>query len=107
LERKLELVRKHREEYGLNRCLAALGVSKSTWHRHQRPKVSREDKELKAKVLKVVAHLIHARLGWGSGVREGYVDETTATELLRRAEEAARAGVVLDIREYVGTATSE
>jgi hypothetical protein len=54
LERKLELVRKHREEYGLNRCLAALGVSKSTWHRHQRPKVSREDKELKAKVLKVV-----------------------------------------------------
>jgi putative transposase len=54
LERKLELVRRHREEYGLNRCLAALGVSKSTWHRHRQPKVSREDKELKAKVLKVV-----------------------------------------------------
>lgn len=54
MERKLELARRHREEYGLNRCLAALGVSKSTWHRHQRPKVSRKDEELKSKVLQVV-----------------------------------------------------
>ena len=30
MERKLELVKKHREEYGLNRCLRALSVSKST-----------------------------------------------------------------------------
>jgi len=54
LERKLELVEKHREEYGLNRCLRALSVSKSTWHRHRRPKVSRKDEELKGKVLQVV-----------------------------------------------------
>ena len=38
---------------------------------------------------------------------EAYVDEATAGELLRRAEEATRAGVVLDIREYVGTAATE
>jgi len=55
LERKLELVERHQNEYGLNRCLSALGVSKSTWHRHQnRPKVSQEDEELKARVLEVV-----------------------------------------------------
>jgi len=55
LERKLELVEKHREEYGLNRCLCAFSVSKSTWRRSQRrPKVSQEDEELKEKVLKVV-----------------------------------------------------
>ena len=38
---------------------------------------------------------------------EAYVDEATAGELLRRAEEATRAGVVLDIREYVGANKSE
>ena len=55
MERKLALVKKHREEYGLNRCLRALSVSKSTWHRHQRrPEVSEKDKELKTKVTKVV-----------------------------------------------------
>ena len=41
LERKLKLVRQHSKQYGLNRCLRALGVSKSSWHRSQRrPKVS-------------------------------------------------------------------
>ena len=55
MERKLSLVKEHRGKYGLNRCLRALGVSKSTWHRHQRrAKVSQEDEELKAKVLQVV-----------------------------------------------------
>jgi len=55
LEEKLELVEKHRGEEGLSRCLVALSVSKSTWHRHQRrPKVSREDEELKGQILKVV-----------------------------------------------------
>ena len=48
------MVKEHREKHGLNRCLAALGVSKSTWHRHQRAKVSRKDEELKAKVFQVV-----------------------------------------------------
>ena len=55
MARKLALVKKHREGYGLNRCLRALSVSKSTWHRHQRrPEVSEKDKELKTKVTKVV-----------------------------------------------------
>jgi len=55
LERKLKLVRQHSKQYGLNRCLRALGVSKSSWHRSQRrPNVSREDVELKGKVLRVV-----------------------------------------------------
>ena len=54
MERNLELVEKHRKEYGLNRYLSALSVSQSTWHRHKRPKVSRGDEELKGKILKVV-----------------------------------------------------
>ena len=32
---------------------------------------------------------------------EEYVDENVAEELLRTAEEAARAGVQVDIREYI------
>ena len=31
---------------------------------------------------------------------EAYVDEATARELLRRAEEATRAGVVVEVRSY-------
>ncbi|RLE38585.1 hypothetical protein DRJ23_04595 [Candidatus Acetothermia bacterium] len=31
---------------------------------------------------------------------EAYVDEATARELLHRAEAAAQAGVMVDIREY-------
>lgn len=55
MAKKLALVRKHHGEYGLNRCLAALGVSKSTWHRHRsQPKVSQKDEELKDRVLEVV-----------------------------------------------------
>ncbi|HCP32061.1 type II toxin-antitoxin system MqsA family antitoxin [Candidatus Bipolaricaulota bacterium] len=34
---------------------------------------------------------------------EAYVDESTAHELLYRAEDTARAGVMVDVREYVGT----
>ena len=54
MEKKLALVERHREEYGLNRCLRALSLSKSTWHRHKRPKVSTKDEGLKEKVLEVV-----------------------------------------------------
>ena len=55
MEKKLALVERHREEYGLNRCLRALSLSKSTWHRHRcRSEVSRADAELKEKVLEVV-----------------------------------------------------
>ena len=32
--------------------------------------------------------------------REAYVEEDTARELLERAEEAARAGVVVEVRSY-------
>lgn len=32
---------------------------------------------------------------------EEYVDEATASRLLRTAEEAARAGVQVDVREYL------
>ena len=32
---------------------------------------------------------------------EEYVDEKTTAQLLRTAEEAARAGVQVDIREYI------
>jgi len=35
---------------------------------------------------------------------EAYVDEATARELLHGAKAAARAGVMVDIREYAGIA---
>jgi len=55
LEKKLELVRKHRGKYGPNLRLRALEVPESSWRRSQgRSKVSQEDEELKAKVLQVV-----------------------------------------------------
>ncbi len=56
MEDKVALAEKHREEYGLNRCLRALGLSKGTWHRRQRrPAAPEKDRELKAEVLAVVA----------------------------------------------------
>jgi len=33
---------------------------------------------------------------------EAYVDEVTSREILQRAEEAAQAGVMVDVREYAG-----
>ena len=38
--------------------------------------------------------------------REAYVDEITSREILHRAEEAASAGVMVDVREYVGITES-
>jgi len=38
---------------------------------------------------------------------EAYVDEATAKDLLQRGKEAARAGVVLDIREYAVSTPEE
>jgi YgiT-type zinc finger domain-containing protein len=32
---------------------------------------------------------------------EGYVDEDTSARLLKTAEEAAQAGVLVDVREYI------
>ncbi len=55
---KLELVERHREEHGLNRCLELLRVSKGTWHRRMRQleesKQEARDRRLKAQVLQVV-----------------------------------------------------
>jgi putative transposase len=53
------LVERHREEFGLNRCLAALGVSKSTWHYRQRRGAREaesvaEEARLKEQVIDVV-----------------------------------------------------
>jgi YgiT-type zinc finger domain-containing protein len=36
------------------------------------------------------------------GCSEEYVDEDTTKRLLKTAEEAARAGVQVDVRQYVG-----
>ena len=38
--------------------------------------------------------------------REAYVDEITSREILHRAEEAASAGVMVDVREYAGITES-
>ena len=55
---KLELVERHREEYGLNRCLKLVGVSKSTWHRRMRrreeSKREARDRRLKGAVIQIV-----------------------------------------------------
>lgn len=53
------MVERHREDHGLNRCLAVLGVSKSTWHYRQRriarqAEVAAEEERLKAQVVEVV-----------------------------------------------------
>lgn len=37
---------------------------------------------------------------------EAYVDEATSSEILHRAEEAAQAGVMVDVREYAGITRS-
>ena len=37
---------------------------------------------------------------------EAYVNEATSREILHRAEEAAQAGVMVDVREYAGITRS-
>jgi len=39
-EDKVELVEEHKEEYGLNACLTAIGLPKSTWYYWKERKVS-------------------------------------------------------------------
>lgn len=55
---KLELVERHREEHGLNRCLKLVGVSKGTWHRRMRERQETKqevrDRQLKGAALQVV-----------------------------------------------------
>jgi len=46
---KVQLVQKHRDEHGHNRCCEVLGLSKSTWHYRQNGYGSeRSDDELRA-----------------------------------------------------------
>lgn len=52
------MVSRHKAEFGLNRCLAALGVSKGTWHYRQtrsarEDEVAAEDRRLKKQVAEV------------------------------------------------------
>lgn len=59
MDEKLELIQEHQDGQSLNACLAALGVSKGTWHYRMRggsKKREREarDEALKPKVVKVV-----------------------------------------------------
>jgi putative transposase len=53
------LVSRHKEAFGLNRCLRALGVSKGTWHYRQKrderqAEVETEEQRLKAVVVEVI-----------------------------------------------------
>lgn len=53
------MVSAHQEEFGLNRCLAALGVSKGTWHYRQKraarqAAAAAEEQRLKREVVEVV-----------------------------------------------------
>ncbi len=50
----MELVREHREQWGLNACCQALGVSKGTWHYRTRGDRTDPDAELKLKLRRVV-----------------------------------------------------
>jgi putative transposase len=48
VDEKVELVDRYRDEYGLNACLRALGLSKSTWHHRQhRPDPALRDQALR------------------------------------------------------------
>ena len=58
MKEKLELVQRHREKHGLNRCLQILGVSKGTWHRRvrqpQETRLMSRDRKLKGQLFQVV-----------------------------------------------------
>ena len=55
-EDKVRLVKEHKDEYGLNTCLTAIGLPKSTWYYWEKRKVSPEEKyaHLQAPILEVV-----------------------------------------------------
>ncbi|MBC7219957.1 transposase [Candidatus Bipolaricaulota bacterium] len=71
MEDKVALAEKSREEYGLNMCLRALGLSKGAWHRRQRrPAAPEKDRELKAEVLAVVGdHPVYGSRRIGAELR--------------------------------------
>ncbi len=55
-EDKVKLVKEHKDEYGLNACLTAIGLPKSTWYYWEQRKVSSEGKyaHLQDPILEVV-----------------------------------------------------
>jgi len=55
-EEKVKLVEEYKEEYGLNTCLAAIELPKSTWYYEKKEKVNYEQKykELKRPVLEAI-----------------------------------------------------
>ncbi len=55
MDEKIELVKAHRHQYGLNSCLRAIGLSKGTWHYRQRRRSRAErDAALKAEIVSVI-----------------------------------------------------
>lgn len=58
LDERIELIRKHRDELGLNACCRALGVSKGTWHyREERRRAGPdpEEERIQAEVEAIIA----------------------------------------------------
>ena len=63
MDEKLALVHEHRHRYGLNACLKAVGVSKSTWHyRQHRRSQAEKDAPLKARIIAIIEQ--HAAYGY-------------------------------------------
>ena len=52
----MNLVENHKNNYGLNTCLAAIGLPKSTWYYHNKEKVSYRNKysHLREPIMRVV-----------------------------------------------------
>lgn len=63
IDEKVELVRKNRKKYGLNRCCEALALSKGTWHYriHKKDSVDEQEEYLK----EVLRSLIIDNPGYG------------------------------------------
>ena len=50
----MDLVEEHRERHGLNRCLEAVGLAKSTWYyRQRRPDPRERDCDLRKELLEI------------------------------------------------------
>ena len=63
MSEKVELVEKHKDRYGLNRCCRALGLSKGTLHyRRGQASCSRSDEHLKAEITTTIRH--HPEYGY-------------------------------------------
>jgi len=59
-----DLVREHREEFGLNACLRAMDVSKGTWHYREERRRQGPDPEEEALRADVV-DILHDHPGYG------------------------------------------